>query len=529
LVLEILTSLAFSWLRLAVALLLSIATALLVGISAGVNGKVERLVIPLLDVLQSVPILGFFPIAIYFLSTSIPFIGTELAAIFLIFTCTFWNIAFGVYESVRSIPSSVREIIDLARLSWTSRLTRVYLPASVPKIADQLPASIANAFYFLTASEIIVLGKEAYALKGIGVLILRSIESGDMFSVAASLAAVVLSISAAYFFVINPFISYADKYRFDIVQEHARPLRMASPRIIPPIRKQFLRPLTRFSANAHRILPTALISIRHVSWGIIRSIMIVFLIAVLFLLVAQFYAEFPDIYATLQGVLAAAASIGAIPTLEAVGFSMLRVAICVSANLAASLILVYLFVEKWGNLKEFILPLLQIVASLPAPLIFPLVAPLFEISALTREVGAILLMSLGTFWYIFYSTLGGFGRVHREYQELAEMYRISGIAKFRYIYLPFATPSIVTGLVTATGGAWNTIIVAERLGSEGAIFSVDSPGLGKLMAALAEAGELHALTYTVIVMTAVIVAINRIFWRRLYDYAVKALRIHEQQ
>jgi NitT/TauT family transport system permease protein len=527
LVAEILISLSLSWLRLAVALALSVFSALIVGIAAGVDRRIEKGVIPVLDVLQSVPILGFFPIAIYFLATSIPIIGLELASIFLIFTCTFWNIAFGVYEAVRAVPTSVLDVLELSNLGWAARLSKVYIPASIPRIADQLPASLANAFYFLAASEILALGSEELALSGIGSLILGAIAKGDIYTAALSLAAVVLSISAVYLFVINPISSYANKYRFDITQPPARPPRIVLPHILPTIRLHLFQPITRFSITAQRILPTALVNVRYVSWGAIRILAFISLIAGLILLVARVYAELPDVQATVIGILAAAASLGVIPMLEAVGFSMMRVAICISLNFAISLIIVYGLVEKAGRLRDAILPLLQIVASLPAPLVFPLVAPLFEANPLSREAGAILLMSLGTFWYILYSTLGGFTKVHTEYLELAELYKLSGLKKLRYIYLPFAVPSIVTGLLTATGGAWNTIIIAERLGREGGIFAVTTPGLGKIMAEFAERGDLYALAYTVIVMTLVIVALNRILWRRLYDYAIKALRIHE--
>ncbi len=527
---EVLAAVALSWARIAAALALSVLAAIIVGIYSGMSRRVDRVAIPILDVLQSVPILGFFPLAVYVLARAVPILGYELASIFLIFTCTFWNLAFAVYEGARSIPQSMIEVAELSKLSLRDRLGKIYVPAVFPKIVDQLPASLANAFYFLAASEVIALGEAEVRVAGIGTLILRYLELGYHAGIAIGLLATALSIIAVYLLILMPLISYSDRYRFDIAQPPAgqrTPMIMELYTRIKSIHAPLKLEPRRIAGLTHRVFPTQLVNIRYVGSDIKRLIFIVFIIVLLVFAGPRIYANIGDVWTAVSSVAGAGVRLGLLSIGEALAYSFSRVLVCLALMLAISLPIAYIISEK-PRVRNTLLPVLQIVASLPSPLIFPIISGFFEGGTLSRELGAILLMSLGSVWYVFYSTLGGFNKVHEEYRELARLYKLSGFNKFRYIYLPFATPSMVTGLITATGGAWNTVIVAERLGEGGRIFEIQTPGLGKLMSTLAEMADTPGLVFTVIVMTVFVILVNRILWRNLYDYSIKALRIHEQ-
>jgi NitT/TauT family transport system permease protein len=527
---EVLVAVALSWARIAAALAISVFAAVIVGIYSGISRRVDRIVIPILDVLQSVPILGFFPLAVFVLASAVPVLGYEIASIFLIFTCTFWNLAFAVYEGARSIPQSMIEVAELSKLSLKDRFGKIYVPAVFPKIVDQLPASLSNAFYFLAASEVIALGEAEVRVAGIGTLILRYLGMGNYTGIAIGLVATALSIIAAYLLVLMPLISYSDRYRFDIAQPPAvqrTPMIMGLYTRIKSIQSPLRMEQRRIAGLTHRVFPIQLVNIKYVGSDVKRLIFIVFIVVLLVFAGPRIYANIDDVWAAVASVAAAGVRLGILSIGEALAYSFSRVLICLALMLSISLPIAYIISEK-PDVRNTLLPILQIIASLPSPLIFPIISGFFEGGIYSRELGAILLMSLGSVWYVFYSTLSGFNKVHGEYRELARLYRLSGFSKFRYIYLPFATPSIVTGLITATGGAWNTVIVAERLGEGGRIFEVQTPGLGKLMSVLAEMADTPGLVFTVIVMTVFVILVNRLLWRKLYDYSIRALRIHEQ-
>ncbi|MCX8203692.1 MAG: ABC transporter permease subunit, partial [Nitrososphaeria archaeon] len=223
---EILTAVGASWLRILAALALSVLAAVPLGIASALNRRVEWLVIPVLDVLQSVPILGFFPIAVISLARVSPALGPELASVFLIFTCTFWNFAFGVYESVRSIPVELREGIRLWNLPFLERLTKVYLPAAAPRVLSNLQPSTANAWFFLSASEVMVLGREELRVHGVGYLVEKYAAAGDAASLAVLLSLTLFTIGLVQFAVYGPIVSRAVEGDF----EHE--VRLAPPRAL---------------------------------------------------------------------------------------------------------------------------------------------------------------------------------------------------------------------------------------------------------------------------------------------------------
>lgn len=518
---EIATALSLSWLRLGAALLLSVATSLLVGIPSGLNRNVERVVLPLLDVLQSVPILGFFPIAVYFFVSLSPILGPELASIFLIFTSTFWNMAFGVYEAVRAIPPELYDVSRIVGLSFSRRLRQIIVPACIPRIVSQLPPSIANGLYFLTASEIISFGEKEVAVKGVGSLISSYVGRGDVFGIVMSVSVLSLSIALIFGLVINPLIAWSEKYKFEAVAAPRGPVITVR---LGPIRRILTTVKVRMPTVSVQLhFPSTFVNVGHMARHIQRFLLIMTLsaAAIFFLTFSSGYiSDLPRVLAELS---AAVGELGIISLFDAAGMSFVRIAVALIISVSWSIPIAYV-IAKSENLRRYALPLIQIVASIPAPVFFPLIANAFLSSSLLIEAGSILLILLGTQWYIFYSVVGGFIRIPTEYRELSESYRLGRLKELFIIFVPFAMPSLVTGLITATGGAWNTLIVAERLVIGGLVFETPLPGLGKLLSQYTEMGSVYGIAVIVFFMTAIVVAFNRFIWRPLYDRAIQMVR-----
>lgn len=518
---EIATALSFSWLRLGVALLLSIAMSLLVGIPAGLSRTVERIVLPILDVLQSVPILGFFPIAVYFFIALNPVLGPELASIFLIFTSTYWNMAFSVYEAVRAIPSELTDISRIIDLSLSRRLSKIIIPAALPRIVSQLPPSIANGLYFLTASEIISFGERQISVIGVGSIISKYVSSGDASGLIISVIALSLSIALVFTLIINPLIAWSDKYKFETVVAPGRPSAMVR---IEPFRRILTTLKTRIPPiSIHVQFPSTFVYVSHMARHVQRFILIVAISTATIIVLTLSTSYITDVPKIIINVYSVIGDLGFMVLFSSVIMSFGRIFAAIILSLSWSLPVAY-FIAKNERARTSFLPLIQVIASIPAPIFFPLIADAFLSTSGYAELGSILLIVLGTQWYVFYSILGGFLRIPNEYRELSLSYRLSRLKELFMIFIPFAMPSLVTGLITATGGAWNTLVIAERLVLGDLVFETSMPGLGKLLSQFTELGSIYGIAVIVFLMTIIVVAFNRFVWRPLYDWATKMVR-----
>ncbi len=520
--LDLFAALGASWARIAVALLVSMTAALVVGIASATNRRVEALIIPALDVLQSVPILGFFPLAIAVLVSVSPVIGPELAAVFLIFTCTFWNFAFSVYEAVRNIPVETREALRLWSVSLLDRLRKIYLPVSLPRLASNLQPSTANAWFFLTASEVMSIGEEEYRVFGVGSLITDLIYSGDFAMVAALLALTLGSIGLIQYTVYVPLADWGSKF-----------VAGAAPPSRPRIFKGFVTIGRGFRTVGHGI--TAFSRVRQLRAPIqihfvpqlerhgipfVTLIVVVLLGAAVSTLLVRYSGDLVEQASLLVGRFAAAdwGGVG-----SALALSTGRVAAVQLISLTWSLPLAYYLALDQARRRR-VLPVLQVLVSVPAPLFYPIIAPAFaSAGSMGREMGALVMMLMGSQYYVFYGALQGFLVVDPSYSELVRLSGLSFWKSMRLVYLPMALPSIVTGLITGAGGAWNATVVAERLEVGPAVFSTELPGLGKAISEAAAAGDVYGLLVLVSVMTGFIVLLNRTLWAQAYSRSIKAV------
>ena len=507
---QILAALGMSWVRMSIALIFSILFSLCVGIPAAVNKLAEKVIVPALDVLQSIPILSFFPIALYTFILIHPIIGPELAAIFLIFTSQAWNIAFGVYEGVRLIPPEILEVSDSLGFGRWRRIISLYIPAASPKIANNLPPSWANGLYFLVACEMITVGESKWRLFGIGTLSTSYILAGRAIEFVISLAALMAAIILMNLLIFIPLMRLGERYKFE---ERAGEV----PRVwIEKVSRRLSRVIRRAAPKASLRTP----EIRFTSklWKI-SSILA---LAVIFLLFGYYMSDklsatsYRWVYDFLDGF----ARLGIIDPLTMIGFSLMRVFLAIIIALIWTIPVAILIYEK-RVLERILIPSFQVIASFPATIMLPLIAKLIIDLKLPLELGALLMILLGTQWYLLFFLVDGLKSIPFDEEEVCRALGIGGFSKFKHLYLPRMLPSLIMGCLVAMGGGWNTLVVAERIIFQGFVWDVGNPGIGRMLSIAVSAGDIPLLIASTLWMAGFIVILNRFFWRRLCEKAAE--------
>lgn len=514
----ILSAIGYSWLRMTIALVISILFSIAVGIAAATSKTFEKIIIPILDILQSIPILGFFPIALYGFIALHPLLGPEIAAIFLIFTSQVWNISFGVYEAVKVIPAETLEVVSFLRFNLVEKIRHLYIHASFPKIVANLPSSWANGLYFLVACEIITIGETEYRLFGIGSITTQFITSGMILESIVALCLVLFFVVLMNLLVFIPMIRISMKYRFEAYATevpHAWFERVVKPFTIP-IRIITYRPRfpehRKLGAELRNIL--ALIT-RHKRF--VKS-----LIAFIILAILVFTVRLEDIVAFSYLVFSGFSRLGIVEPLTMLGYSLARV-FTVTLIILGWTIPVSIILYENRTVEKILLPIFQGVASFPATLLIPFIMDFTVKTGLMKEIGSLIIILLGTTWYMLFSLRGALSLIPSEEEELFKMLRIKGLKKLWYLYLPRMTPSMITGCIITVGGGWNTLVIAERTILDHFVWEVENPGIGKNMSIATSTGDIELLIATTIWMATFIVLINRLIWRRIYEIAVRRI------
>ena len=501
-----------------IALALSILFSLAVGIFAARNKRAESVVIPLLDVFQSIPILGFFPVVILGVVAVIPGqLGVNLAVIFLIFTSMSWNIAFGVYEAVKAIPQDYIDLSNMSSASPISRILTLYIPSSLSRIAYNSQTSWAVGLFYLVASEIFSLGGTPFQVDhGIGVAIINFLSAQDYVGYAYSIIALLVAVAVWQVVFLREFSLWAERYRFGEAPHGERrdPLmRVYSWINSRSIAKLFLltqgRGVTGFTSSLQKfrrgIVYSVLISVvLFLGFGIAAGIA-----------TARTSVQIPSI----QNLLTIESGV-----LVGLGFSLIRVwyvyflAVLVGVPLGIAIAL-------RTRLYDVMVPVLEVVASVPAPALLPVI--LFA-AAGQGEVVAAVIIFLGMIWYIIFNTMGGIRSLPEEIFQLKRVFHVSTVKAWRDVYLPASATAFVTGSITAIGAAWNTLIIAESFtlstNTPNSSFSTQvNTGIGKIIAVATNHNPADLLTLYLAIasMTVLIVAFNLTVWRRAYHYTTR--------
>jgi NitT/TauT family transport system permease protein len=501
---------------------LSLIFTLIYGYTAANHKRAERVMLPLLDILQSIPVLGFLPSLVLALVALFPRsnVGLELAAVLMIFTGQVWNMTFSFYNSLRAIPTEMREAARVYKIGWWQRFTTLELPYAAMGLIWNSMMSMAGGWFFLTINEAFVLGTKDFRLPGIGSYMSVAIAEGNIPAMIYAIVAMTLMIVAVDQLFWRPIVVWAQKYRMEDTAtsvattsfvlhllQRSHGLRFAREQIWNPMYKTVS---VRFSRGGSTVIsdiatdrqPGTLARHAKATLRWVIGIGAGALVAagsfkLLFLLTTVDGAE----WLTIVGRL---------------GLTFIRVAVAV---VLGTLIMIPLGVAVGLNPKvsRMLQPIVQVAASFPAPMLFPLVILALSGAGVGIEVGAVVLMMLGTQWYILFNVIAGAMAIPNDFREAALVSRLTNLQTWRRLILPGIFPSLVTGWVTATGGAWNASIVAEYVHFGHRVLV--ATGLGSAITVATDHGDFGVLAASVISMATTVVFINRFFWRKLYHKA----------
>jgi NitT/TauT family transport system permease protein len=522
---------SYSFLRMLAAYALSLGFSLAYGYYAATHRTSERVMIPVLDILQSVPILGFFPFAILILAQATPgsFLGPNFASVFLIFTSMAWNMVFGVYESLKTLPGDLKEAADTFGLRGWLLFRRVLYPACVNRLVYNSVLSWTAGWFFLVEAEIFTTNTKN-ALTGIGSYLSFAASASNAPKFLAGIIVLVIVIALLDFAVWRPLGRWAERFRYDTAPsgetESIAPERDATGRFRRARVYVTQRVRTGVSYVTTPFVQLAAITVRpgrpasprrrsiiyYVSLGSILIVVWLLLIALVIALFGVFTSPIAP---------AVRAQINLVPL--AVGASTARVVAAYLLCLGISLPLA-IHVARSSRASRVGLPIIEVIASFPATALFPVIV--FQlIPYLSAEGAAILMLMTGMLWYLFFNLLSGIRALPPDLTEAARAYGVRGTKFFRRVLLPGVFPALITGSITAFGGGWNTLIVAEYL-SVGTGQSLSLLGLGQLIDLGNTLGSpgYPLMATALLALVATVIAINELIWKPLYRRAATQYR-----
>ncbi len=506
-------------LRMLVALGFSLLFTFIYATLAAKSKRAELLLVPLLDILQSVPILGFVSVTIVFFMSLAPgrVLGAEFAAVFAIFTSQAWNMAFSFYQSLRTVPTELVEAARVFRLSAWMQFWRVEAPFGMPQLIWNMMMSMSGSWFFVVASEAISVGKTTVLLPGMGSYIAVAIQEKSLPAVGWAIATMLVVILIYDLVLFRPLVAWADRFRFeqDAGVAPSRSWVLSVFRrsgIIAILTKPgvsiWRRSLQLSQASAREAAPAYSRSSGRVADGI-WIVTLALVTAGILWKVGRFVSA---------GL--APADIG---QAFAMGFATLtRIAILIAI---ASLI--WVPVGVWVGIRpratRVVQPIAQFLAAFPANLLFPVAVSGIVAFGLDPDIWLSPLMILGTQWYIVFNVIAGAAAIPSELRDCATNLQVRGWLWWRTTALPAVFPYYVTGAITASGGSWNASIVAE-VASWGDRH-LEAYGLGAYIALATQAGDFHRIVLGIAVMSVFVIVINRSLWRPLYAYAERNFRL----
>jgi NitT/TauT family transport system permease protein len=505
--------------RMLIALGVSLVFTLTYATWAAKSQRAGTLLVPLLDILQSIPILGFISITVVFFLSLAPgkIFGAEIAAVFAIFTSQAWNMAFSFYQSLRTVPEELTEAGRMFGMNAWARFWRIEVPFGMPALIWNMMMSMSGGWFFVTLSEAISVGHTTIALPGIGSYIAQAIAEKNLHAIFWAIGTMLIVILIYDQLLFRPLVAWADRFRFDNEDSEEQPeswvlnvVRRSTlmDRIAAPF-QSFMHRTYRFSAPlrvpALRTAPAISPRTADIVWA-------------LFLIALAAYALW-RIYELLAGALGWSDIVGA---LGLGAITMLRVTLLIAlASLIWTPIGVYVGMRP--HLAHIIQPVAQFMAAFPANLLFPLAVFVIVRLSLNPDIALSPLMVLGTQWYILFNVIAGAAAMPRELRDVGTNLQVKGWLWWRKIALPAIFPFYVTGAITASGGSWNASIVAEvaSWGSQ----TLRAHGLGAYIADATAAGDFHKIVLGIATMSFFVVVVNRLFWRPLYWYAERRYRL----
>jgi NitT/TauT family transport system permease protein len=502
------------------AYLLSLLFTLTYGTVAAHSKAAEKFMLPLLDIGQGIPVLGFLPGLVLGMVALFPKtnVGLELACIVMIFTGQVWNMTFSFIGSLKSIPQELHEVASIHRFRWLKRFRTVEVSASVIGLVWNSMMSMAGGWFFLTVNEAFTLGHRDFRLPGIGSYMAVAIERNDTRAILWAILAMTVMIVAVDQLLWRPLVAWSQRFRLDDTESGEPPRSW----VLDVLRRSALARRVRRAWREGREARRERAAVR--------------------LAAAPLLAAPPDalghgrslgqLAAGLGGAAAlAGAGLGALHLVRlllrlspsdwftvglALGATFLRTAAALAVA-AAWTVPAGILIGRSAKWSRRLQPVVQIVASFPAPMLFPLVTGALLALRVPFGVIASVLMLLGAQWYVLFNVLAGASAIPHDLEEAASVYGVAGRDRWRKLFVPGVFPFLITGLITAAGGAWNASIVAESLMYRGA--PLETFGLGSLITRATLDANFPLLTAGVLTMSLALVLLNRLVWRPLYRLA----------
>ncbi|ERJ39135.1 MULTISPECIES: ABC transporter permease [Burkholderia] len=511
-------------LRMLAAMVASLAFTLVYGTLAAKSRRAGMVLIPILDILQSVPVLGFISFTVTFFLALFPsrVLGAELAAIFAIFTSQAWNMTFSFYQSLRTVPRDLDEVSRGFHLTSWQRFWKLEVPFSMPGLIWNMMMSMSGGWFFVVASEAITVGNQTITLPGIGAYLAQAISDKNFGAIGWVILTMTVVILAYDQFLFRPLIAWADKFRMENTASGDAPQSW----LLDLVRRtrlihQLLVPAGWFFAKAARIplrLPLSgamRFTLPKVEKKASRTVDIAWAALVL---LGTAYIVWRVVSFVATGV--TMAEVGHVVVLGLI--TLLRVVVLIAI---ASVIWVPIgvWIGLRPRLAEKLQPLAQFLAAFPANLLFPVFVIVIARFHLNADIWLSPLIVLGTQWYILFNVIAGATSYPNDYREAATNFRIRGWQWWRQAILPGIFPYYVTGAITASGGAWNASIVSEAV--QWGNTRIEAHGLGAYIAQTTAAGDFPKIILGIAVMSLFVTLFNRLLWRPLYAFAEAKLRL----
>ena len=504
----------FSVLRIVAAYLISFVFTLVYGYTAAYNRRAEKFMVPLLDTLQSIPVLSFLPPVMIAMVALFPSrqLGVELGSILLIFTGQVWNMTFSFYSSLKTIPAEMREAAIAYRLSSWQRFWQLELPQAAIGLIWNSMMSVAGGWFFLMACEMFVLGSRDFRLPGLGSYLQTAANAGNTRAILWGVMTMIGTIILLDQIVWRPVIAWATKFKMEQVGEADTPRSpilalLRGSKLLPFVNHSMLFPV-REKLNLHFARELERESVATRKGGISRWALYSILIfggGAITYAVAKMLA----MLATLSTVEVRHIAWGG-------GATFLRVEVTL---LLAALwtIPVGVAIGLRPRLSAVAQPIAQIAASVPATALFPIILLILIRAGGGLGIGSVLLLLLGTQWYLLFNVIAGAMAIPADLKEVCTTYRLSLPERWRTLFFPAIFPYVITGFVTASGGAWNASVVAEYCRFRGQ--TISTIGLGAIISQATDSANFRLLLAATVVMAVIVVTINRLVWRRLYVVA----------
>ena len=508
-------------LRMLAAMVASLAFTLVYGTLAAKSRRAGMVLVPILDILQSVPVLGYISFTVTFFLALFPsrVLGAELAAIFAIFTSQAWNMTFSFYQSLRTVPRDLDEVSRGFHLTSWQRFWKLEVPFSMPGLIWNMMMSMSGGWFFVVASEAISVSGHDIKLPGIGSYISLAIQHQNLPAIGWAILTMLIGILLYDQFLFRPLVAWADRFRFDAMSSEREP-------------QSWLLDLLRRSEWVKALLErTAALAERTLSWGAERTRP-----------TASggngFLPRFPWWNRVADVIIILAALAAVVHILQFVrsevgwaevghvlwlGFLTMTRVILLIALAALIWVPIGIRIGLNPNVARIAQPVAQFLAAFPANLMFPLAVMLIARFSLNPEIWLSPLMIFGTQWYILFNVIAGATGIPTELRLAARNFGLRGWLLWKRFLIPAVFPNLLTGLVTAAGGSWNASIVSEYVtwGDR----TLVATGLGSYIAEMTSKGDFPRIALGIVVMSLFVVGFNRLLWNRLYEIAQERTRL----